>query len=441
MTTQDRSTNGHAPNGQPPDGAGMDRLKLELKRAAFPFLLFVLLLVGGILTGANIIRNLAGDKPWIKYEPYKVAFTDAKGVVPGRVELRLAGVKVGSIKKAEHVNGQAVVTLNLEQKYAPLYKDAKIRIRPVTPLEDMYVNIESRGHKSAGELGDGVLPAARTISPVEIGQVLDVFDKGTRANLASLLNQLGRGLKDGGKNLRQSFVAIAPFLRSAQQLSTSLDERRKNLGRVIHNFGGIADELASHDRQLATFVKQADATLGTLAERDAPFRDTLAQLPGTLDTMRSSFAQLRATEDALDPALRSLQPVADKLPKGLDALSEFSTSAAPALRALRPAARSLRPLARSLRPTSRTLSSALPLLSKQTPQLDEFTKKTVPCLPEASSLLNRAMSFTKFGDTNALGASVADARADVRVSFATFGHLVKDPSWKLETPCGMRKAR
>jgi virulence factor Mce-like protein len=423
--------------------AGRERLILEVKRASVPFLLFVGLLVAGVLTGANVVRNLAGDKPWLDYKTYRVAFSDTKGIVPGRVELRLAGVKAGSITNSSLVDGQAVVSLHLEKRYAPLYRDARIRIRPVTPLEDMYVDVESRGHPRAGEVkGDEIIPAARTISPVEIGTVLDVFDKSTRADTAQLLTQLGRGLKDNGRNLRWAFVQLAPFLRSAGTLTHALAERRDNLARLIHNFGGIAGELAQHVRQLATFVQSADGTLGQLAHDDAPLRGTLEQLPPTLRLMQQSFANLRQTEGTLDPALRALQPVADSLPKGLDSLSKFSVSARPALAALRPAARELRPLARSLRPTARSLSSAFRALKPEAPQIETFTRKTVPCLPDAGLLLSRAMSFTKFGDSNsnpnAKGANVADARADVRVDITTAGDVGRTPEWKISTPCNRK---
>jgi ABC-type transporter Mla subunit MlaD len=238
---------------------------------------YILLVVAGLATGADIIRNLAGDKPWISYKSYKIAFSDVKGVVPGRVELRLAGVKAGSITKSQIVNGQAVLTVNLEEKYAPLYRDAVVRIRPVTPLEDMYVDITSRGHKRAGELtGKQILPASQTTSPVEIGTVLDVFNTDTRGHLATLLDELGRGLPDRGRDLRWAFQQLAPFLRSTQRLSVALDSRRQNLARLVHQLGSVAQELGGHDRQLASFVKSADATLGTLAQQDAPFRGTLA---------------------------------------------------------------------------------------------------------------------------------------------------------------------
>jgi virulence factor Mce-like protein len=419
--------------------AKVDRLKLELKRASGPFLLFVVLMIAGIATGADIVRNLAGDKPWISYKTYRVAFNDVKGVVPGRAELRLAGVKAGSIASSSLVNGHAVLTVHLESRYAPLYRDAMVRIRPVTPLEDMYVDIESRGHRSAGELtGNQILGAQHTISPVEIGTVLDVLDKGTRANVASLLDQLGQGLQDRGRDLRWAFAELGPFMRSAQTLSVALAERRASLARLVHNFAGITGELAKHDHQLASFVNSADGTLNQLAQDDTPFGNTITQLPGTLAAMQASFTNLRQTEATLDPALRSLQPVAGALPDGLDSLTRFSVAATPALRALQPSVRSLRPLARSLRPTSRSLATALGLLGTEAPQIDEFTRKSVPCLSDASTLLSRAMSFTKFGDANAFGANVADARADVRVDFSTPGQLIKDPSWTLQTPCNFK---
>lgn len=417
--------------------AGMDRLKLEAKRASGPFLLFVLLMVAGLLTTAQIIRNLAGDKPWVSYEPYKVAFTDTKGVVPSRAELRLAGVKAGSIKKSELIDGQAVLTLNVEKKYAPLYKDARVRIRPITPLEDMYVDILSRGTPAAGELGDGILSAKQTISPVQIGNVLDEFDKPTRTNLASLLNQLGRGLDDGGKDLRWAFQEMTPFFENATSVLDALADRRENFQRFVTNFGGIAQELAEKDRQLAGFVKHGEEVLGTLSANDGPFGATLAQLPGTLQTMQRSFANLRQTEEVLDPALRALRPVADKLPAGLSSLDGFARDATPALQALRTPVRELRPLSRALRPTSKSLVGVFEKLDVQAPQLDRGTEMGIPCLKAAGQLLSRVMSATKLGDVAVpSGAySAANFRADVHVDFSSFGEFTPEPTWKRFVPC------
>jgi phospholipid/cholesterol/gamma-HCH transport system substrate-binding protein len=354
--------------------ATRDRLKLELKRAAGPGLLYVLLIVAGLLTAADIISNLAGVKPWRSYTKYQVAFADVKGVIPGSTTLRLAGVEVGTVTGAKLENGRPVLTLSLESQYAPLYRDAVMQLRPVTPLEDMYVDITSRGHQSAGKLTDKeILDTPPSASPVAIGAILDARDPNTRARLTTLLDQLGSGLSDGGAKLRASFQTIAPFLLVAKQMSGALAQRHVELARLVHNFSGLSQELALRDAQLSGLIRYADSTLGVLAQQDAPFASTLNELPPTLATMSSTFARLRTTENALDPALRSLGPVASALPSGLDALSRFSQDATPALTALRPAVRQLQPLAVVLKPTSQALVGALTQLRSEAPQLDRTT--------------------------------------------------------------------
>jgi len=415
--------------------ASRDRLKLELKRASGPFLLFVLLCLAGLLTAADIIRNLAADKPWIDYASYRIAFGDVKNVVPGQVELRLAGVKVGSISDSSLVGGKPVLTVHLERKYAPLYRDAQLRIRPVTPLEDMYVDIISRGHRGAGApRSNEVLPTTRTESPVEISSVLDMLDPNTRSRLSTLLNQLGRGLTDGGTSLRAGFQAIAPFLVVAKQMSAALADRRVQLARLVHNFGGITQELALRDTQLTSFVRSTSATLGALARTNGPFAATIGELPGTLASMSSAFARLTSAESSLDPALRSLGPIAGALPAGLDALSRFSQDATPAVTALRPAVRELRPLAQLLPATSRALSGAFTQLQPEAPQIDRMTTLAAKpaCLTYIGQFLNRVISLTKFG----FGPhNIANARSDVRIDFHSAGELTRDPNWRISPIC------
>ncbi|EHN11001.1 MCE-family protein Mce6D [Patulibacter medicamentivorans] len=414
------------------DKVGLDRLKLELRRATVPGLLFLGLCVAGLFTAVNIVRNLAGDKPWVDYVQYKVAFDNVEGVVPGRHELRIAGVKAGSIADSRLEHGHPVLVLKVEKKYAPLHTNAKVVIRPVTALEDMYVDIVSRGTKSAPVLqASATLPATRTKSMVEVGRVLNVLDEDTRPRLATLLTQLARGTDDRGERMRQAFAQLGPFLEVATQLGDTLNGRRASLARLVHNFGNVTEVLATRDRQLAGFVDQGSKTLATLAQHDRSLSATIGQLPGTLGELRTTFANVRRTETTLDSALRSLRPVAKALPSGLDSLSAFSKDATPAIRSLRPAMRSLVPLAQELPNTAATGERALAPLAKQAKQLDHGTTLLQPCLPLVSTFLNRLNSLLKFGD----GGYVPDARASVIVDFHTPLELLKDPDWRIAPPC------
>jgi ABC-type transporter Mla subunit MlaD len=341
---------------------------------------------------------------------------------------------VGTVTGSELVRGRPVLTLSLQSQYAPVYRDASIRIRPVTPLEDMYVDITSRGHRSAGAVTpNAILPGTQTASPVAISSVLDAFGADTRARLATLLDQLGAGLSDRGANLRASFQAIAPFLVVASNLSSALAQRHVELASLVHNFAGLSGELALRDTQLSGLVRNANSTLAVLAQRSAPFTATIRQLPGTLASMSSAFTALRTAEGALDPALRSLGPVASTLPGGLDALSRFSQHATPALVALRPAVLQLRPLAQVLEPTSQALTGAFTQLQPEAPQLDRMTALAAhpACLTYVGQFLNRVISLTKFGFGKN---NIAKARADVSIDFSNLTG-VRNPAWRISPIC------
>jgi virulence factor Mce-like protein len=417
--------------------AGRDRLMLELRRSTGPAILFLVLILAGIFTAVMVVRNLAGDKPWVDYASYKVGFDNVEGVVPGRHELRIAGVKAGSIKSSKLEGGRPVLTLNIEKKYAPLHTNAKVVIRPVTALEDMYVDITSRGTKSAPVLRpDQVLPETRTKSMVEVGRVLNVLEEDTRARFASLLDALGKGTDDRGVKLKEGFAQLGPFLVTATRLGDALTARRQNTARLVHNLGNITNVLARRDQQLAGFVDHGGRLLGELAQHDGTLSTTIGRLPGTLQNLQATFQNVRGTTTSLDAALRSLRPVAKSLPAGLDSLSDFSTDATPAVTSLRPSVRALKPLARELPSTAANGSAALTPLVPQMAQLKHGTTVLKPCLPLVEALINRVPSLTKYSGTQGSEGTIPDARAQATVDFGSIAQGERDPGYKpIVQPC------
>ncbi|MCW3016909.1 MAG: Mammalian cell entry related domain protein, partial [Solirubrobacterales bacterium] len=259
---------------------------------------------------------------------------------------------------------------------------------------------ESRGHKSAGEVGtgDNALAAARTVSPVDISRVLNEFPGATRTRLQILLDQFGRGLKDNGADLKWAFGELSPFLSAAQRTSSVVAQRRTQMARLVTNLNKLTTALAERDKQLTTLVGAGNATLGQLSGADTELDATLREIPPTLDTLRGAFTRLRSAEDQLDPALKDLGPVADSLEAGMQALERFSTDATPALVALRPAVTRLAPLARDLKPTSVALDDAFTQLRAQAPAYDRLTKQLPPCFDVIGNFFNDTLSVLKFSD-------------------------------------------
>jgi virulence factor Mce-like protein len=378
-----------------------ERFLLEARRSARSLVVLIALILGSLTVGAIIANKLTFQRPWLSYRQVKAEFDDVKGIFPGGDTVRIHGVVAGIVSSAQLVNGHAILTLKLERKFGPIYRDATLRIRPVTPLEDLYVDVEDRGHPSAGEAaGSYVISASQTTTPVDISRVLDTFDANTRARLTVLLSEMGSGLADGGVQLRAAFIQLAPFLHVAQQATDVLQRHQQEVGTLIHNFGRLSDALAARNIALAQFVRSGDATMTELASHASPLNDTLVQLAALLPTMRSSFASVRTLTGTLDPALASLTPVTPNLRGGLVALAKLGNAATPALHALRPAVVDLRAMADQLAPTARSLDVAFGRLQPQAPQIESLTKQVVPCLPAIDQFFNHTLSVFKYQDSN-----------------------------------------
>lgn len=408
-----------------------DRVKLEIRRARNPFVVLVGMVVIAVLALSYLVGNLRSSLPW--EHPYTVRFAvdDAKGVIAGKQEVRISGVPVGSITKVDLVGGHPVIEATIDEQYAPIYRDARVRLRPRTPLNDLFLDIERRGHSSAGKLDDGqTLPAQRTRTPVDIGRVANVFDADTRPRVKQAIEELGAGLGDHGRQLRAALVELAPFVRSAQRLTRGLAVRRGHTRRLVHNLRVMTQELGHREGELSKLVSGGAASLTELGRQDAPLGATISQLPPTLSRLQSSFAALRATSDELDPALDALGPSAEELPSGLAALRRLTLDARPAVTSLRRPVKRLAPFVRDLNPTAVDLDRAFARLVPQAPRLDRMTAKVVPCELAVQRFFHNTLSVTKFHTGRA-----AFPRGQLVAGLSILGGQLNDPAQKASPSC------
>ena len=100
----------------------------------------------------------------------KAELSTAQAVTPGQGQtVNIAGVKVGDISAVELEDGIAVVTMLIEEQYAPILRDdSTVLLRPRTGLQDMTLEIDAgpRGRAARGggddpALADGAQRAAR----------------------------------------------------------------------------------------------------------------------------------------------------------------------------------------------------------------------------------------------------------------------------------------
>jgi phospholipid/cholesterol/gamma-HCH transport system substrate-binding protein len=279
----------------------------------------------------------------------KADFSTAQAVTPGQGQsVDIAGIKVGDVSGVKLENGHAVVSMEVDNKYAPLiHENSSLLLRPKTGLNDMVVEVDP-GTQSSPQVEEGSsIPLASTQPNVNPDEFLASLDADTQQFLKLLLANGAEALSpEQGRDVRLSNALrrLNPFARDIARISGALAVRRQNISRSIHNFQLLSTELGNKDQDLTNFVDASDAVLNSFARQEASLRSALRELPGTLKVTKGALKSANALAIQSTPALKKLLPGAK--------------ATAPALRALRPLFRQTAgPIQNQIRPFTRQVRS------------------------------------------------------------------------------------
>jgi phospholipid/cholesterol/gamma-HCH transport system substrate-binding protein len=337
-----------------------------IRKHVWDFVALIVLILVALLVASVILGKQRLHLPWSDFYDVQAEMSTAQAVTPGQGQtVDIAGVEVGEISSVKLENGRAVVGMRIRKKFAPIYKDATVLLRPRTGLKDMVAEL-TPGTKAAGELREGErIPIAQTLPDVNLDELLSSLDADTRDYLRLLLGDGGQALKGNGRELAQTLRRIEPTAKYARRVNESLAVRRKNLARVVHNFSLLTDELGKRDKSVSAFVTSSNAVFAALARQDASLRATLRELPSTLDATQSALGKTDAMAKELGPTLEALRPGARALGPALVQTRPFLRESTPVIRdELRPFARAALPTVSELRPALRDLSAATPKLTQ-----------------------------------------------------------------------------
>jgi phospholipid/cholesterol/gamma-HCH transport system substrate-binding protein len=303
-----------------------------------------------------------------------VELQTGQAVVPGQGQtINIAGVKVGDVDSVKLKNGVAVVEVSMDKKYAPVYRNAHVLLRPKTGLKDMFLALDP-GTPSAGAIpSGGTIPVSNTLPDVNPDEILASLDSDTRAYLQILLGAGSQAFTDkpgykgqaAAADLRQTLKRFEPTNRNLAKLTRLLATRQQNVKHVIHNFRLITDELNSTDGTLGRFVESANANFQAFANQDAALREALGLLPDTLTTAKTTLDKADKLGLVLGPTAQKLRPFARALGPALKDVRPFLRDTTPVIKnQLRPFTRIARPTVQDLRPAAADLAQATPRLQR-----------------------------------------------------------------------------
>ena len=339
----------------------------------------VLIILALVTTGVILASQTTLIPSWIpllgedRFE-LKAEFSSAQAVTPGQGQtVTIAGINVGQVSAAELDSGRAIVTMQVDNKYASLiHPNASLLLRPRTGLQDMTIEVDpGTGDQKVQE--GSTLPLANSQPNVQPDQILASLDGDTRSFLQLLLQAAGRGLGNNGRQLAAGLKRFEPFARDLASINGALAQRRQNIKRVITNFGLLSQELGHRDTRLAGFVRSSNDVLASFARQESAIRATLRELPGTLSETHQALVSGDRFARQLGPGSRRLIPAARALGPALQQVRPlFRHTVGPIRDQIRPFVRDVQKPLRHVKQLGKPLANASTQLTRSFGELNRF---------------------------------------------------------------------
>lgn len=393
-------------------------------------------IVLGLGIGGVVLSQQRFEPPFQSKADVWATFTSASSVAPGLGQAVLInGVEVGRIQDAQIDNqGHALVLMTIKKSSydRPIYRNATVVMRPTTPLNTMYIELNP-GTPDAPEVPEyGVLPVGNSTSPIEIDQPLGHLDENTREATRALLSQADTALAQAPRDLPGGVQALADTTKSLQPVVAQLDTRRAKIAQLITALGEISQAVGGNDARLTNLANSLQVTLRAVAQQSDNLRASFNQLPGVTRSLKSSTGAVQGLADQLDPTLNDIREASDTLPDSLASLRQTVDTADTTVQKLDPVASKLRPTAADLRPFVNDLNMTFPDLKQIVRQANPITDVLVPYLPDVTAFTYEVRSVVSTGDANGRNnlraLAVAGPASVPGVPSLPFGSLAPNPA-------------
>jgi phospholipid/cholesterol/gamma-HCH transport system substrate-binding protein len=350
------------------------------------FIAIAVLIVLAIGTVAYILEHQPAFTLGRSYYKVNAVFSNAAAVTAGQGQpVSIAGVEVGLVGGVQLEQGQAVVTMDIFKKYAPIYRNATVLLRPRTPLQDMYLALDP-GTRSAGSVpAGGTIGIANTQPQVNVDQILGSLDGDTRDYLLLLLSGGADAFNGKGSTadspsastvtaLRAAFKRFGPIDQGLAGFTKQLKHRTGDLGSAIHNLDLVAGALGSVNGELTDLIKHSSTTFGAISSEDKALQQGLSQLPATLRTTTTALDSANTFASTTGTALTELAPFARNLGPGLKAVRTLANSTGGSITKLQQFSTNpkIRELVSTLEPAAADLSKSAPALGKSFTVLNQL---------------------------------------------------------------------
>lgn len=267
----------------------------------------------GLLLLNTMLNNLGGDQ-----KEYTATFTEVSGLRAGD-DIKVAGVRVGQVKKIEVDKRQAKVEFVIS-KDQPLLSNSKLVLRYQNLLGQRYLSIQQPAQRGE-ELKDGThLGTDQTDAGFDLTVLLNGFRPLFRVLEPQDINRLATSLiallqGEGG--------TIEQFLGETTKLTNFIADRDQIFDQVLTNLTPVLENLAGQGDELRGTVQELSALMTALAKDRAVLGQSIDGLSKLTGDLSSLFVDVKAPTEAALVRLRQVAAMFAANKDGIGATLEW----------------------------------------------------------------------------------------------------------------------
>jgi phospholipid/cholesterol/gamma-HCH transport system substrate-binding protein len=269
--------------------------------------LVIFIVVTSLATGVLVV--LIGNITFQRSRDYQAVFSDATGVVKGD-DIRIAGVKVGSVKKVViiHRDDAKVYFDVANSSIVTDSSTATIRYRNL--VGQRYISLTQGVGNLDRMPAKATIPMSRTQPALDLTVLFNgfkpLFAALSPADINKLSAEVVQIFQGEGGNLNQ-------LLQSTASLTNTLADRDQVIGQTIDNLNSVLGTIAGRDKELSSLIVEfKNFMAGLVQDKDA--------ILGSLDSISALANQTSDLTVGIRPSLvkdvHNLRSVATNLNRG-----------------------------------------------------------------------------------------------------------------------------
>lgn len=271
------------------------------------------------IAGATTFAFFIDRIPQLKqaYE-VKAEFKDAAGV-KAENQVRVAGIKVGTVSEVELQDDHVLITMEIENG-TQVPADTFAEIKLATLLGTKFIDLEAKGGEPFLEDGD-VIPVDRTSVPYEIYQA---SNQGTGVLEELDGDALNAALRQVTKLIEVSEDEVGVALEGLNELGTGLNEKDEELRSLLSGSEELTALLADEGDELVRLIDASNDVLGSLARKRENVQTLLTVTRKMAGTVTAVLRENRGELDSILDDLHRALVVLERNVEHLDVAFEYA---------------------------------------------------------------------------------------------------------------------